>query len=138
MPSRDIYHNTVKNALLKDGWRITHDPLRLEWGKKDLYVDLGAGQLIAAENAERKIAVEIKSFVGRSDIDDLEKALGQYILYYDILSEREPERVLYVAIRNSVYTDLFEEPIGKLLLNKGRVKLIVFDPHTEVILKWIP
>uniref|UniRef100_UPI000A763CBD XisH family protein n=1 Tax=Hassallia byssoidea TaxID=482630 RepID=UPI000A763CBD len=108
MPSRDIYHNTVKNALLKDGWTITHDPLRLEWGKKDLYVDLGAEQLIAAENAERKIAVEIKSFVGRSDIDDLEKALGQYILYYDILSEREPERVLYLAIRNSVYTDLFE------------------------------
>lgn len=33
MPSRDIYHNTVKNALLKDGWTITHDPLRLEWGK---------------------------------------------------------------------------------------------------------
>jgi len=93
---------------------------------------------VARENAERKIAVEIKSFVGRSDIDDLEKALGQYILYYDILSEREPERVLYVAIRNAVYTDLFEEPIGKLLLNKGRVKLIVFDPHTEVILKWIP
>jgi hypothetical protein len=137
MPSRDIYHNTVKNALLKDGWTITHDPLRLEWGKKDLYVDLGAEQLIAAENAERKIAVEIKSFVGRSDIDDLEKALGQYILYYDILSEREPERVLYLAIRNAVYTDLFEEPIGKLLLNKGRVKLIVFDPHTEVIIKWI-
>jgi XisH protein len=76
MPSRDIYHNCVKNALLKDGWTITHDPLKLEWGKKDLYVDLGAEQLIAAENTEQKIAVEIKSFVGRSDIDDLEKALG--------------------------------------------------------------
>ena len=138
MPARDIYHNTVKNALIKDKWRITHDPLKLELGKKDLYVDLGAEQLIAAENAERKIAVEIKSFVGRSDIDDLEKALGQYVLYNDILSEREPERVLYLAIRNAVYTDLFEEPIGKLLLNKGRVKLIVFDPRTEVIIKWIP
>jgi XisH protein len=138
MPSRDIYHNTVKNALLKDKWTITHDPLRLELGKKDLYVDLGAEQLIAAENAERKIAVEIKSFVGRSDIDDLEKALGQYILYHDILSEREPERVLYLAIRSAVYTDLFEEPIGKLLINNGRLKLIVFDPRMEVILKWIP
>ncbi|MEH1936258.1 MAG: element excision factor XisH family protein [Nostoc sp.] len=138
MPSRDIYHNHVKNALLKDGWTITHDPLKLEIGKKDLYVDLGAKQLIAAENAERKIAVEIKSFVGRSDIDDLEKALGQYILYKDILSEREPERVLYLAIRNAVYTDLFEEPIGKLLINNDRLKLIVFDPRTEVILKWIP
>ncbi|MEH1849764.1 MAG: element excision factor XisH family protein [Nostoc sp.] len=92
MPSRDIYHNHVKNALLKDRWTITHDPLKLEMGKKDLYVDLGAEQLIAAENAERKIAVEIKSFVGRSDIDDLEKALRQYIFYKDILSEQEPER----------------------------------------------
>ncbi|NMF62153.1 fatty-acid synthase [Brasilonema octagenarum UFV-E1] len=138
MPSRDIYHNTVKNALLKDGWTITHDPLKLEMGKKDLYVDLGAEQLIAAEKEKSKIAVVIKSFVGRSDIDDLEKALGQYILYNDILSEKEPERVLYLAIRNGVYIDLFEEPIGKLLLSKGRVKLIVFDPSMEVILKWIP
>ena len=137
MPARDIYHNTVKNALLKNGWTITHDPLKLEWGKKDLYVDLGAEQLIAAENAESKIAVEVKSFVGRSNIDDLEKALGQYILYNDILSEREPERILYLAIRNAVFTDLFEEPIGKLLLNKRRVKLIVFHPTEEVITQWI-
>ncbi len=137
MPARDIYHNSFKNALLKNGWTITHDPLKLEWGKKDLYVDLGAEQLIAAENTESKIAVEVKSFVGRSDINDLEKALGQYILYNDILSEREPERILYLAIRSAVFTDLFEEPIGKLLLNKRRVKLIVFDPNKEVITKWI-
>ncbi|MEH2321188.1 element excision factor XisH family protein [Nostoc sp.] len=38
MPSRDIYHNHVKNALLKDGWTITHDPLKLEIAKKDLYI----------------------------------------------------------------------------------------------------
>lgn len=74
MPARDIYHDNVKNALTKDGWVITHDPLRLEWGGKDLFIDLGAEQLIAAQKAERKIAVEIKSFVGKSDIDDLEKA----------------------------------------------------------------
>jgi XisH protein len=103
-----------------------------------LYVDLGAELVIAAENAGRKIAVEIQSFVGQSDIDDLEKALGQYTLYNDILAEREPERVLYLAVRNAVYIDLFEEPIGKLLLAKARLKLIVFDPRTEVILKWIP
>ena len=27
MPVKDIYHDTVKNALIKDGWTITHDPL---------------------------------------------------------------------------------------------------------------
>ncbi|MBR8827130.1 MAG: xisH family protein [Gomphosphaeria aponina SAG 52.96 = DSM 107014] len=38
MPAKDIYHNNVKNALIKDGWNITHDPLRLEWGAKDISV----------------------------------------------------------------------------------------------------
>lgn len=103
MPARDIYHDHVKTALIKDGWVVTHDPLRLEWGAKDLFIDLGAEQVIAAEKPGRKIAVEIKSFVGRSDIDDLEKALGQYVLYHDVLAEREPDRVLYLAVRNVVF-----------------------------------
>jgi len=59
-------------------------------GTTDVYVDLGAEQLLAAEKRGQKIAVEIKSFVGRSDVDDLEKALGQYLLYQDILAQRDP------------------------------------------------
>ena len=42
-----------------------------------MYVDLGAERLIVAEKAEQRIAVEIKSCVGDSEIDDLEKAIGQ-------------------------------------------------------------
>lgn len=137
VPAKDIYHDTVKNALVKDGWTVTHDPLKLKWGKKDLFIDLGAEQLLAAQKQESKIAVEIKSFVGRSDVADLENALGQYVLYHDILEEVSPERVLYLAIRDAIFQDLFEEPIGKLLLNKRRVKLIVFDPDKEEILRWI-
>jgi hypothetical protein len=137
MPARDLYHNNVRNALLKEEWIITHDPLILKLGKKDLYVDLGAMQLLAAEKAECKIAVEIKSFTGRSDVDDLEKALGQYVLYQDILTELEPERTLYLAIPDSVFDDLFEEPIGKLLLKNRRLKLITFEPKQEVIRQWI-
>jgi hypothetical protein len=135
--SRDIYHETVRNALEKDGWTITHDPLRLEWGSKDLYVDLGAEQLIAAEKGKRQIAVEIKSFVGASDMDDLEKALGQYILYHDILSKLEPRRELYLAVPQSVVRDIFEEPVGELLLEYKRVQVIGFDPRAEEIVQWI-
>ncbi|MCP5029653.1 MAG: fatty-acid synthase, partial [Actinomycetia bacterium] len=29
MPAKDLYHDVVKNALVKDGWEITHDPLTL-------------------------------------------------------------------------------------------------------------
>jgi XisH protein len=137
MPAKDFYHSTVKNALIKDGWIITHDPLMLKLGKKDLYVDLGASQLVAAEKTDHKIAVEIKSFTGRSDINDLEKALGQYVLYQDVLAEIEPARELFLAIPHSISEDLFEEPIGKLLLKNRRLKLISFDPKQEVIKQWI-
>lgn len=88
MPAKDVYHQTVKEALRRDGWTITHDPLALKVGRKDLFVDLGAEQLLIAEKAGRKIAVEIKSFVGASNVAELEKALGQYILYHDVLEER--------------------------------------------------
>jgi len=137
LPAKDIYHETVKKALIKDGWTITHDPLILRWGTTDVYVDLGAEELFAAEKEGGKIAVEIKSFVGKSNVDDLEKALGQYVLYYDILEKSEPDRILYLAVHEEVFQDIFEEPIGKLLLDNERLKIIVFDRKLEVIKKWI-
>jgi len=96
MPARDLYHNSVKRALVKDGWTITHDPLRLSWGSKDMYVDLGAERLIAAEKAKQRIAVEVKSFVGDSEMDDLEKAIGQYIVYVPFLP-RETQCALSIS-----------------------------------------
>ena len=138
MPARDLYHDIVKNALVKDGWTITHDPLRLSWGGKDLYVDLGAERLLAAEKAGLKIAVEIKSFVGDSDVDDLEKAIGQYIVYRTVLSEREPDRVMYLAVPQQILRDVFREPLGNLLLENRLVQVIGFDKQMEVIVEWLP
>ena len=137
MPAKDIYHNTVRTALEKDDWIVTNDPLIIRWGKRDLYVDLGAEKLIAAEKNSQKIAVEVKSFVGKSVIDDLEKGLGQYILYYDLLARTQPERTLYLAIHQEAYVDVFEDPIGQVLLENQRLKLLVFDEFEEVILRWI-
>ena len=138
MPAKDIFHDNIKNALIKDGWRITDDPLKLQWGNKDLYVDLGAEKLIAAEKENQKIAVEIKSFIGHSQVADLQQALGQYTLYLDIIEETEPERILYLAIRETTFEDIFTEPIGQILLDKKRLKLIVFDADREEIIQWIP
>lgn len=138
MPARDRYHDQVIHALIKDGWTITHDPLRLQWGVKDMYVDLRAEQLLAAEKGPVKIAVEIKSFVGLSEMDDLEKAVGQFVVYHDVLSNIEPDRILYLAVNEVIFVDLFEEPIGKLLIANGRVRLLVFDPAQEVIRQWTP
>lgn len=137
MPAKDIFHDNVVNALIKDGWEITNDPLKLQWGNKDLYVDLGAEKLLAARKGSQKIAVEIKSFVGNSQVADLQQALGQYTLYLDIIEETDPKRILYLAIRETTYEDIFIEPIGQILLSKKRLKLIVFDADREEIIQWI-
>ena len=137
MPARDLYHNQLKNALVKEGWTITHDPLRLKWGAKDMYADLGAEKVMVAEKQGRKIAIEIKSFVSSSDVNDLEDAIGQYFLYRSVLSRTEPDRMLYLAVHDEVYFDLFEEPLGKIILEDYEIPLIVFDPRAEAIVKWI-
>ena len=90
MPAKDTYHDAVRRALVKDGWTITADPFRLVWGKRDFYVDLGAERVVAAEKAGKRIAVEVKSFLGTSPIHDLELALGQFLLYRSILESRRP------------------------------------------------
>ncbi len=138
MPARDRYHDCVRNALCKDGWVITHDPLRLPWGKKDLYVNLGAEQLLAAEKGEWKIAVEIKSFLGRSEVDDLEKALGQFILYRTLLTMNEPGRTLFLAVPDHVLQDVFDDPAGQILLKDASLRVLGFDPEAEEITRWVP
>ena len=79
MPTRDVFHNQVKKALIKDEWVITHDPLTVQFGTTDVFIDLGAEQLIAAEKVGRTIAVEIKSFLGASVVNDFHLALGQFL-----------------------------------------------------------
>ena len=138
MPARDAYHDAVKQALIKEGWTITDDPLHLRLGRKDMYIDLGASQLLAAQKEARKIAVEVKTFSGRSELDDLEKALGQYTLYFDVLTELQPEKLLYLALPVWAYESLFKEPLGQLLMKNKRLRLIVFEPAEESIERWIP
>ena len=137
MPRRDVYHETVKQALIKDGWTITHDPFTIPIGPHRLFVDLGAERLLAAEKAEQHIAVEVKSFLSPSRVDDLEKALGQYVLYRSLLERSEPERDLYLAVPQETFEDFFSMPLGQVAIEDQNLKLIAFDPAQEVIEKWI-
>ena len=68
MPAKDVFHDAVRIGLEKEGWVITDDPLRIEVGDVEMYIDLGAEQVLAAEREGEKIAVEIKSFIGTSNI----------------------------------------------------------------------
>jgi hypothetical protein len=54
MPVKDLYHDTVRTALIKAGWTITDDPLILKIGERSIFIDLGAEKLMAAERDTEK------------------------------------------------------------------------------------
>ena len=137
MPAKDTYHDALRSALIKDGWTITDDPFRLVWGERDFYVDLGAERVVAAEKAGKRIAVEVKSFLGASQMHDLELALGQFLLYRSILEEQEADRMLFLAMPDQA-AEVLDEAIGQLLIAKHLIRAVVFDPQKEEILRWIP
>lgn len=136
--AKDVFHQQVKNALIKDGWNITHDPLTIRISEAvKLQIDLAAETTIAAERDSEKIAVEIKSFVGDSDISAFHTALGQYLNYCQALEEQEPDRTVYLAIPSETYQDFFQLPFIQRALRRYQVKLIIYDPKLEEIKQWI-
>jgi hypothetical protein len=138
VPAQNIYHDVVIHALATDGWTITHDPLTLSFGGKDLFVDLGAERTaIAAERGGQKIAVEIQSFLSPSPVRDLQEAVGQYEIYRAVLAETEPERLLYLAVPRRVYEGLLSERFGQLILTRLSLRLLVFDEQRERVIQWI-
>lgn len=138
MPRKDIYHDTVKVALQKAGWTVTREQFPLKIGNKRLSIDLGAERLISVERGIKKILVEVKSFVGESDVKDLEQALGQYVLYRQVLNEMGDNRELYLAVTTTIFNSVFNIELGQVLLRNKVIKLVVFDDITEEIVQWIP
>ncbi len=137
MPRFDRYHEAVKNALVKDGWTITDDPLTLEFEDVFLYTDLGAERALAAEKGTQKIAVEIKVFGNRSLFNDLEKAVGQYQIYRIFLERLEPERVVFMAISEEIFQKSFQRPSVRIVTAGLNIKLLVFNKEREEVVKWI-
>ncbi|NOT59087.1 MAG: fatty-acid synthase [Acidobacteria bacterium] len=137
MAAKDIYHEHVKRALEKDGWHITHDPLSVKLLGRTLQIDLGAERILAAEKGEERIAVEVKSFIGTSRVQDLKEALGPYMLYRSALRRTASDRRLFLAVRDDVYESVFEHPEGLLLQVEDEIHLLVFSVEREEIVKWI-
>ncbi|MBD2141056.1 XisH family protein [Anabaena sp. FACHB-1250] len=136
--AKDVFHQQVKNALIKEGWNITHDPLTIRISEAvKLQIDLAAETTIAAERDSEKIAVEIKSFIGDSDISSFHTALGQYLNYSQALEEQEPNRIVYLAIPFETYYDFFQLPFIQRMLQRYQVKLIIYDPKQEEVRQWI-
>ncbi len=136
MPAIDRIHNSVRNALIKDGWTITHDPFVISYEEVTLFADMAAERALAVERGERKIVVEVKSFIGLSPIQDLKVLLGQYDLYRGFLELVAPERQLYLAVSDSIYHTLFEQKAIRVIVSRYDLPLLVVKIPTEEIVSW--
>ena len=77
-----------------------------------LYPDLAAEKSIMASRGTQKILVEVKSFLGRSFITDLQAAIGQYVMYRDVIQAQELGFTLYLAIAENAHSAGFQTPLA--------------------------
>ena len=135
--AKDVFHSNVRIALEKEGWEITQDPFYLKTGDVTMEIDLGAEKLIAADKGKEHIAVEVKSFIGRSPVHDFHEAIGQYGNYRSALKLNDPERILFLAIPQEIFDDFFQRPFIQRRLKEENIRLIIFDPYQDNIELWI-
>ncbi len=115
---------------------ITHDPLVVKTALGNVEIDLGAEKLIGAEKQGRKIAVEVKSFIGHSKLHDLYKALGQYVFYQPALRRQEFDRKLYLAIPQTAYEFFFRDPLAIEISDAHDLKFLVYNKKSQKIILW--
>ncbi|AFZ26780.1 XisH protein [Cylindrospermum stagnale PCC 7417] len=92
--------------------------------------------LISKDLTSRKIAVEIKSFLGKSAISEFHTALGQTLNYRFILRKEAPDLILYLAISYEIYTAFFLIPVIQEIIAEHKLKLLIFEVSKEEIVLW--
>ena len=126
----------LKNALIKDGWNVTHDPLAIKVGGVDMEIDLGGERLLAAERGTEKIAVEVKSFLAStSTISQFHMALGQFINYRAALRREDADRILYLAVPDLTYNSFFQLDFPASMLQENVIKLMIYNIKNEEIVQ---
>ena len=137
MPRKDLIHDAVKNALIKDGWTITDDPFRIVYEDADVYADLRIVKTIEGTTIQRVLVIEIKGFTGDSPVHNLENALGQYELYRIYLNRVAAEDKLYLAIGETTYNEQFLRPSFAIIVQVKSLPLVVVNTEREEVILWI-
>lgn len=134
--AKDLFHKAVKQSLIKDGWIITNDPLTIRIDRVKLEIDLGAEKVFAAEKNGQKIAVEVKSFINPSTINDFHNALGQFLNYRLALQMTDSDRILYLAVPIDIFNTFFQERFTQAVIEQYDLKILAYDPNIEEIITW--
>lgn len=62
--AKDIIHDAVKNALIKDGWTITADPFRIEYEEFILFTVLPPNVLLKQKRMGIRLLLRLRVLLG--------------------------------------------------------------------------
>lgn len=100
-------------------------------------IDLAAEQVFAAERGKEQIVIEVKSFIGKSKLNDFYEAKGQYDIYRRGLKKEGIQRKLYLAVDAGIFESFFHKSLIAETLEEEMISLIVYDIVTKRIIQWI-
>lgn len=130
MSRRDLFHDAVRRALEKAGWRIVSDPLTLRLDGRFLFVDL------VAEKDGRQIAVEVKGD-SLSELAEVEKAIGQFVVYRHLIDRKHGAMQMWLAVPEGAYEALWNGVEAQIVRQTLGLNFLVFDSQKEEIIRWI-
>ena len=70
-------------------------------------------------------------------MSELEKAVGQFIIYRFAMRREDPERELFIAVGERIYNKFFVHPDVIELVETENLKIIVFNENKQMIVRWI-
>jgi hypothetical protein len=79
----------------------------------------------------------VKSFLGASLVKEFHTALGQFLNYRFALQQKQPNRVLFLAVPLDIYTSFFSLALAQGVVAQYNVKVLVYHPETQEVRQWI-
>ena len=135
--ANDAIHDAVVDALVNENWTIIKEQFSLRYQELRLSVDIAAKKSLIAQQGDKKILVEVKSFSERSFVKALQAALGQYRMYRDVVTLKKLDFELYLAISQDVYSLFFHRPSTEDFIMINEVNLLIVDIKQEKVVQWI-
>jgi hypothetical protein len=138
MPNLDKCQPQVANALRKDGWTVIEKASPIRYERIFVLADLSATRQHNG-TVEQLIIVEVKCFSdSRVYLDELYRAIGQYLIYRSALRVRDGTETLYLAVPTHAHIELFQRRVVRDTIREAGIRLLVVDLDREEIVQWNP
>jgi hypothetical protein len=137
VPALDQCHPQVVHALEKAGWRVVFAPYVIHVDDKRAFADMILSKGTNG-TSEQMIVLEVKCFpAGRAFTHELYNALGQYLVYREMMRLDNAVVPLFLSIPIEVFNSDFDTIVMETI-RSNQIRLLVINLEKEEIDRWIP